>query len=746
MAAKSPDSHSGSPPYNNKYEKYLYQNNTKTIQRKPIFAPILEEPSDIINHIQDLNTSSIPGNNNNSSFENSINGSHYADYHTMNKFRPSLNLSCLPPVFEIPQQKVPKNNNFNNMLNITNNQSINNSLYNDKNNNIKLMRGSRLNLKPIMNNYNINAFNNTAGGNNNLNNNKSNFTPLPPINSHTNYNKLKDIKNENQNNYNNNALNIKNYQQKRKQYLKPIQTGKSLPYKNNLGSYNNIHEVRRTLDVNNNNFNNENIYNNGNQGKYYYNMNNKNILKNEKLKEERALRNKEMSNISINQNKNYVDRNIVILNNRESNLNRTISNLNKKIFNANIDEFVPINKNNSRVIQIPTLKIYDRYDISIRNYSNYENYIKNWVKMVRGTLQIKKIIENNDKNIFYFIVERSKNCSLGNLIRSIGSINEYIIMSISKQVLPLIKIYSGIFDYRYNEINEQLYNFIDIDNIWFNEQYNIILYPGKLNKYQKDVKNIYDYLTKLYNLNQNNIIQEKNDEIINMQLNIDLMNFGITLININIFVLNLTVNDLFELINNSKDNKEDKENKDNNKDNKKNKNNNINNNNNNECCLFHYFYNNIKLFSKFYDCLKQNNEIKDNYIDFIHNLTSFKIKDNIYEIISKHSFINNSSTIINENSNINELIKVGKLYDFSNEYFTSNNNIISFDIISQKMKSYLNYCENYFKNNNIKDIKSLYLLNNIDIEELSKELKVNPQELYDKLIVEYEKLIKKIQI
>ena len=76
MAAKSPDSHSGSPPYNNKYEKYLYQNNTKTIQRKPIFAPILEEPSDIINHIQDLNTSSIPGNNNNSSFENSINGSH----------------------------------------------------------------------------------------------------------------------------------------------------------------------------------------------------------------------------------------------------------------------------------------------------------------------------------------------------------------------------------------------------------------------------------------------------------------------------------------------------------------------------------------------------------------------------------------------------------------------------------------------------------------------------------------------
>ena len=100
MATTSTDSHSGSPSYN----KYLYQNNT--IQR-PIFATILEEPGDNTNHLQDLNTSSIPmgNNNNNSSFENSINGIHLVDYHTMNKFRPSLNLSCLPPVFEIPKQK-----------------------------------------------------------------------------------------------------------------------------------------------------------------------------------------------------------------------------------------------------------------------------------------------------------------------------------------------------------------------------------------------------------------------------------------------------------------------------------------------------------------------------------------------------------------------------------------------------------------------------------------------------------------
>ena len=155
MATKSSDSYSGSPNYNNKYDKYLYQINTKNIQRKPIFAPILEEPGDIFNNLQDLNTSSIPmGNaNNNSSFENSVNGIHFIDYHTMNKFRPSLNLSCLPPVFEIPKHQIPNKNNLNNMLNITNNQSINNnSIYNENN---KIMRGSRLNLKPIINNSNI---------------------------------------------------------------------------------------------------------------------------------------------------------------------------------------------------------------------------------------------------------------------------------------------------------------------------------------------------------------------------------------------------------------------------------------------------------------------------------------------------------------------------------------------------------------------------------------------------------------
>ena len=403
MSTINLESYSVSPSYV-KYSKYLYNNKkTKAINRKPIFAPILEEPSNIVQNLQELNTSSIPitnNNNNNSSFENSINGTYMADYHTMNKFRPSLNLSCLPPVFEIPRKQVAdNNNNLNSNMLLANNKS----LYNDKNknnnnnNNKLMMRNARLNLRPIINNNNLNAnsnininvFNNTAGGvnNNNINSNKSNFVSLPPINSHTNYsniynNNLNKINNNNINynsnkasnkNNNNSTYNIRNYNQRKRQYLKPIQF-KNSP---NPSSYNINNETKRTIDAEK-----QGGSYGKNQGKYYYNLNNKNIIKSEKLKEERALRRKEMSNISLNQNKNYVDRNIVI--NFNNKINHTTTNNINLTNNTNIEEFVEINRNKNRVIHIPTLKIYDRFDISFKNWNLYEKYVKNWTKMMRG--------------------------------------------------------------------------------------------------------------------------------------------------------------------------------------------------------------------------------------------------------------------------------------------------------------------------------------------------------------------------
>ena len=736
MATISSDSYSITPSYV-KYSKYLYNNKkSKAINRKPIFAPILEEPSNIVQNLQDLNTSSIPitnNNNNNSSFENSINGTYIVDYHTMNKFRPSLNLSCLPPVFEIPRKKFVDNNNSNN-----NNMLLvnNKSLYNDKNRNNNnenklMMRNSRLNLRPIVNNNlnsnsnsnNINIFNNTAGGvNNNINstNNKSNFVSLPPINSHTNYNNiynnnLNKINNNHINyssnkinpnkNSNNSTYNIRNYNQRKKQYLKPIQF-KNSPNPSSYNAYGiNNNETKRTIDGDKQ----QSGSYGKNQAKYYYNLNNRNIIRNEKLKEERALRHKEMSNISINQNKNYVDKNIVI-NFNNTKINNTSTNIiNMNLSSSiNINEYIEINRDKNRVLHIPTLRIYDRFDIPIKNWNSYENYVKNWSKMMRGVLEIKGCIENNEQNCYSIIIERSKNCSLGNLLRSIGSINEYIIISIVKQIIPLIQKYNGIFDYRNKDINEQIFNFIDIDNIWFNENYNVVLYPGKFKYYNKNEK-LENFLQKIFG--------EKKDS----QINIDLMNLGITLININIFLLDISVEDLFQLI---KKGDEDV---------------------NDICCLFHYFYKKINIFSNFYESLKTNDlELAQNYFDFLHILTSFKKNENeninIFESLLNHPFIVNSS-IVNENTNINELIKVSKKYDFSNEYYTSNANILSFDLITRNISKKLNNYENFFSQHNIHDTKTLFNLYNIEIEELCRELRVNEEELHDKLLVLYENLL-----
>ena len=239
-----------------------------------------------------------------------------------------------------------------------------------------------------------------------------------------------------------------------------------------------------------------------------------------------------------------------------------------------------------------------------------------------------------------------------------------------------------------------------------------MLYPGKL-KFNNKKENLENFLKKIF--------ENKNNDI-NNQINIDLMNFGITLININIFLLDITVEDLFKLIKKGEEEIGD------------------------ICCLFHYFYKKINLFSNFFESFKSNiynSDFKENYIDFLHNLTLFKRnpeEKNIIENISNHPLIINSS-VVNENANINELIKLSKIYDFSNEYYTSNANIISFDLITKNIRNKLSNFESFYSQHNIYDTKTLYNIYNIEIEELCKELRVNVEELHDKLLIFYENML-----
>ena len=250
-----------------------------------------------------------------------------------------------------------------------------------------------------------------------------------------------------------------------------------------------------------------------------------------------------------------------------------------------------------------------------------------------------------------------------------------------------------------------------------------MIYPGKLNAKFNKIKNnnIKNFLKMSFGLNKdNNILTKDNDNQINnnIQLNIDLMNFGITLININIFILNITVNDLFELtpINNT-------------------------NYNNNCCCLFHFFFNNNALFKNLYDTLLKSNQCTEEYINFLHTLTNLETSNkNLYEVLSYHSFITNNNSNINDGPNINELIKIGKIYDFSNEYFTSNSNIENFDLITQKISGRLEILKVYYENYGIKDIKTMLSINNVELNELCRELRVNFEELQNKLLIIYESI------
>jgi hypothetical protein len=213
----------------------------------------------------------------------------------------------------------------------------------------------------------------------------------------------------------------------------------------------------------------------------------------------------------------------------------------------------------------------------------------------------------------------------------------------------------------------------------------------------------------------------------NIQLNIDVMNLGINLININIFSLGLTVNDLFEFT-------EEKINETNYQ---------------NYCCLFHYFYNNIKIISNLYKSLKELDELNEDYINFLHIITSFSNNDknNVIEQIKENDFLKENkdeynSLLQNSTYNLEELIKTGKIYNLSFEYYGRNSEAENFDIICQKIQTKINVCKNYFEFNHINNINSFISFNNIEFDELSQELFITVDELNQKLIPKYEEFFK----
>jgi hypothetical protein len=523
--------------------------------------------------------------------------------------------------------------------------------------------------------------------------------------------------------------------------LKPIKNNKSnniipVTYMNNSSYDNpvfkirgkpllkpiNMNETRKKISRNHNisdvNFNYSEINKNKSPEKfsktsqYYFQMmqNMQNQMgKTQISKLEKNLRDLKMNSISINQNKNMIDKNIVILKNKLTNdnlnidknykssvyANKTTYLANKKNYLNSIKEFIPINKNKNLMLHLPTLKLYYCFNISYKNFEKVEEYIIQWKKIDHISIEIMCIFDNETDEYYQIMVEKNKNGNLNNLIKSMGNINEYILKNMTKQLIPIIQIYNKKIKIR----NLPYYNIIDVNNIYFDHRYNIKIFPGCLYLNNEDDSIIYDLFEKI-NL-------KKDDS--NYQLIIDLYNLGITLLNCNLKILNCSIKDCLIMNNN-----------------------NSLQHNENCCCLFHCISNHNDIFSDLF----KNLQFSDNYFDFIHQITLFN-KDNFnLDLIINHSWlITNTNNNINPKNNIDELIKLGKLYDFENEYYTSISNVENFDLLCYYISNKLKDCEEYFNYYSIKNANMIF--STLDSENLSKELKVYEDDIENKLFTIY---------
>ncbi len=557
----------------------------------------------------------------------------------------NLNTSSLPPVFQIPQQKIKNNENIN----------------------ITIL--PRTNLKPIKN-YKSN-----------------NLIPVNNMNNST---------------YDNPIFKIRG-----RPLLKPINMYES---RKKITKINNINEVPYEK---NENLRNKSLEKFAKTSQYYYQMiqNMQNQMgKTQISKLEKSLRDIKMNNISINQNKNMIGKNIVILKNKQSinNINSYKSNndiyanktsylSHKKNYLNSIQEFIPINKNKTLMLHVPNLKLYYCFIISYNDFEKVEEYIISWKKIEHISVEILCIFDNEEEQNYRIMVEKNKNGNLGNLLESMGNISEYILKNMTKQLITIIQIYNKKIKIR----NKPYYNIFDIYNICFDYRYNIKIFPGELDIKSQDDNVLNEFFDKL----------NFNKEDPNFQLIIDFFNLGMTLLNCNLKILNCTVKDCIIMNNN-----------------------NSHNHNENCCCLFHCITKNNNIFENLF----QNIQFLNNYFDFLHCLTLFnKDNFNIDNIINHSWLTTNTNNNINPKNNLDELIKLGKLYDFENEYYTSNSNIENFDLLCSLISNKLSSCEEYFNYFSIKSANMIF--STVDSENLSKELKVYEDDIENKLYNIYNK-------
>jgi len=519
---------------------------------------------------------------------------------------------------------------------------------------------------------------------------------LKPIQSYNNNNNITTFNYMNNSSYANSIFKVKG-----KPLLKPINMNKnkkliSRNYINEspseINKYNKYKSLEKFAKTSENYYqNDENMQNQ--IGKNH-------ISKNEKSKDDK------INNKSRNQN--LIDKNIVLMKNNQNyqneiynkNIftNKTVYLNQKKNYIYSIKEFISINKNKTLMLCIPNLKIYHCIIVPYDNFEKIEEYILQWKKIDNFSIEITSIFDNNEEENYRIIIEKNKNGNLKNLLTTMGNINEYILKMITKQLISIIQYYNKKIKNR----NDIFYNIININNICFDYRYNVKLFPGYLYIHSNQINNENNIFKSFFN--ELNIKEKKN-----FQLIIDIFNLGFTILNCNLKILNINIGDCL-IMNKNNEHKHNEK----------------------CCCLFHCIKNNNETFS----CLFENINFSQNYFDFLHLITSFDLDNFQIEKIINHSWFNIDVNINNNSkNNINELINLGQLYDFDNEYYTSISNIENFDLLCYYISKKLCDCDEYFSYFSIKNANMIF--STLDIDNLSKELKVYEEDIENKLFKIY---------
>ena len=144
-----------------------------------------------------------------------------------------------------------------------------------------------------------------------------------------------------------------------------------------------------------------------------------------------------------------------------------------------------------------------------------------------------------------------------------------------------------------------------------------------------------------------------------------------------------------------------------------------------ECCLMHYIVKHNEILSSI---INEKNYTKE-FINFLHEITKFDFDSEIeMSELQNHQWL--MSTAFTNKTSLGELITLSKEYNFLNEFYPSNNNIINFDLLCEKITTQLPLCDDYFKYYNIDDTD---FISQIDVIELSKEFRVNNENFTKRL-------------